>query len=79
MTRKDFIMLSSAIRNAKPKEGVTCSPSLYGVAHRTHRDVAEAIADALARDNRAFDRERFLRDCETAPEPELLNGRSTGA
>lgn len=72
MKRHEFEMLSAAIRAARdcikdkePDESQT--DLLDGVSY-----AAEFIADALARGtapggNRAFDRERFLRDCGLGP------------
>lgn len=63
MTRKDYVALSAAMRAArddiyrKEPEGSTQTDLLDGVSY-----AAEHIADALAQDNRAFDRARFLRD-----------------
>lgn len=61
MTRKDHVLLAEAIKEAR--DGIrTKEPD------ESHADMldgaalaAEHVADALARDNRAFDRERFLR------------------
>lgn len=51
MTRKDYVLLAAAIKAA------SAAP---GYAER-NAFVAHAIADALARENPRFDRERFLR------------------
>lgn len=55
MTRRDYVMLSTAIRGMP-----SFAPSL-----RTARDsAARTIGDALLADNpRHFDRDRFLIDC----------------
>lgn len=59
MTRKDYVALAEAFIAAREdirnKEDVP-GELLDGVSY-----AAEHVADALARDNRAFDRERFLR------------------
>jgi hypothetical protein len=65
MTRKHFLMLSSALSKAKERaaalvSGTASSPAavLYGVML-----AAEEIADALEKEvGRSFDKERFLKD-----------------
>jgi hypothetical protein len=51
-----YLVLSGALLEAKPPEhrqGETLQ----------HKHDCTAVANALAGDNQAFDRERFLRDC----------------
>jgi hypothetical protein len=61
MTRRHYVALAEAFAAARAdvqaKEPSAVIPDLLdGISY-----AAEHIADALARDNRAFDRERFLR------------------
>lgn len=52
MTRKDYILLAEALR----------LPAVCRGDYALGRvDAALQVADALAADNRAFDRERFLK------------------
>lgn len=55
MTRKDYVMLSTVLRAAKPL------PMLKG-AMLWWLVTSRAIADAIAKDNPRFDRARFLKD-----------------
>lgn len=66
MTRRHFVALAEALRNAHPgpldpntSEGRAME---YSGRAEQHRYDAQAIADALAQDNPRFDRARFLRD-----------------
>lgn len=70
MTRKDYEALAAAIRAARAEieekemgSGLVTSVAdlLDGTAY-----AAEFIADALARDNPRFNRERFLSACGVA-------------
>lgn len=58
MTRKDYPMLAEALKNAEPN-GVDYSRECWRGWYRA----CVGVADALARDNRSFDRNRFLKDC----------------
>jgi hypothetical protein len=55
MTRKDYVMIAEAIRDAK--EGAKADPIKQTLL------VADYIADGLATDNPKFDRDRFMRTC----------------
>lgn len=59
MTKKDYIKLAAAIKQASED-----SPSAE--ENRGIRFAAEAIADVLKADNSAFDRLRFLEACGLA-------------
>ena len=54
MTRKDYVMLAEALRS-------TLDPLDDAFHREQHEADATAVADALARDNPRFDRERFLK------------------
>lgn len=57
MTRKDYILLVDALREAHPH-------MVHQSEEREQWQVdCESIADALARDNPRFDRARFLTAC----------------
>ncbi len=57
MTRKDYVLIAEALRESRPQmggiEGWNCA--------------AIGVADALARDNPRFDRERFLKAAGVTP------------
>lgn len=55
MTCKDYILIANAINDAMDWESVTRREAI--------RDTARHIADALAKDNPLFDREKFLAAC----------------
>ena len=63
MTRKDYELIATIL------DGQTIvAPSTMAQACREQRDTyARAFADALARENPRFDRERFLAACGVAP------------
>lgn len=70
MTRKHFVLLAAALARSKP---VSSPPATVGIfervtAERQWRTDCAAIADCLAETNGAFDRARFLRACEGAPQ-----------
>jgi len=54
MTRKDYVLLAAAIASM---------PSHAPTLRAATRSAALVIADALAKDNPRFDRERFLTAC----------------
>lgn len=62
MTRKDYELIAAAIKEAKP-----LLPPVADYAETTRQlgwqTTAHAVAEALARDNPRFDRERFLAAC----------------
>lgn len=55
MTRKDYILIAAALRDTL----LINAPIV--VWRAAHASVAHRLADALARDNPRFDRERFLK------------------
>lgn len=59
MTRKDYILIAAALKAARS------SYSLPNVAiyHNGIDNAAHRVCDALAKDNAAFDRARFLVAC----------------
>jgi hypothetical protein len=59
MTRKDYVMLAAAIKEAHAY-AIDAARRL-GVASAAHE-----VADAIARDNPRFDRDRFLKACGVA-------------
>lgn len=74
MTRKDYVLLSDAIKSwSLPEGGVrhqtrldVMGPSFCRGYQMAHADTARAVADALAQDNPRFDRARFLKACGVA-------------
>jgi len=62
VTIKDYVLIAAALNSARPQfleEPPTCDEQ--------HALDVLAIADALARDNPRFDRERFLKAAGVAP------------
>jgi len=59
MTRKDYILIAAALKDAH----ALCSHPFAGpvTAEAGCELAAQRVADALARDNPRFDRERFLK------------------
>lgn len=66
MTRKDYVLLAAALREARVE---VTSNELYTVFKGWKRAV-DALADALAKDNPRFDRDRFLAACDEEEKPE---------
>jgi hypothetical protein len=63
VTRKDYILLSSAMRLARGALDVpSTSPVTVAARAQQHRADCEVLATALGERNGAFDRDRFLRD-----------------
>lgn len=56
MTRRDYVLLTEALAEALT---IMNDEHMAEAVRRT----ARVLADRLGRDNKAFDRERFLRDC----------------
>lgn len=56
MTKKDYILIASAIHSGKPLPGAATAASV-------HEQIARAMADVLERDNPRFDHFRFLTAC----------------
>ncbi len=64
MTRKDFLLISDAVRCARRDNTSGVGPRNDLSDHnRGVAWVARNLADALAHDNPRFDRERFLKAC----------------
>lgn len=63
MTRRDYILIQDAIRNA-PCSVSDPDDAMYRAGLE---DAATAIADALSRDNPRFDRDRFLKAAGVQP------------
>ena len=61
MTKKDFILLAAALKQARPA-GYTASTRGAG---ETWLTTCESIADACATTNPLFDRPKFLDACGT--------------
>ncbi len=60
MTRKDYVAIAGALKDARP----LASPNaLTQAAMDAIDNAADFIADAMARDNPRFDRARFLTAC----------------
>lgn len=61
MTRKDYILIASAIWASANRMPVSLTDQHHNnVLDAAIRSVAESVADTLADDNPRFDRERFL-------------------
>lgn len=58
MTRKDYILIAEALKEARAEALALRAGAGVGVTIAAVR-----LADALARDNPRFDRERFLKAC----------------
>ena len=56
MTRKDYILIARALADVRASYAPNWDANLF----RACDDHAKRIADALASDNRLFDRARFL-------------------
>lgn len=67
MTRKDYVALAAALKDAKPLSTRPQMRNLYGAEDETPYTVwcasVYAVSDVLGRDNTRFDRERFLTAC----------------
>lgn len=64
MTRKDYVTLSKALRNAKPGSHPDYSPQYSHGAHSAWLAAVCGVADALTKDNpNCFDSDRFLTAC----------------
>lgn len=59
MTRKDYVLLAAALRDAKPNR----YGQYIGRIKQWHADCA-AVCKALAQENSAFDAQRFIDACE---------------
>lgn len=57
MTRKDYVLLAEALASVLPDNVGN------GYESEQHARDCAAVADALARENARFDRERFLKAC----------------
>jgi len=68
MSRKDYVKLAAALHWTRPTQG---KASQYKPAEQRARlaaweSVRDELANVLARDNDSFDRDRFVRACESA-------------
>jgi hypothetical protein len=66
-TRRTYLAIASALRQAMPVE------SMVIAAHEQWRIDCESVADALAADNRAFDRALFLENCGADSDDEIYD------
>jgi hypothetical protein len=68
MTKKDYVMIASALKCLSPiKYDDDLPGGGYSDAHRTWKDCVTGIADAMAADNGRFDRARFYDACDYKP------------
>lgn len=76
MSSKDYKLIASVLR-----AHAMCTPSdfFYGdvgyvlrYMENTRRHIAEDLANELAKDNRAFDRKRFLHTCGVYEREEVI-------
>lgn len=58
MTKKDYALIAQALKEAQPSWD-----DYSGEAYDQHCNDCEVVAEALARDNPRFNRERFLKAC----------------
>lgn len=67
LTRKDYVMLAQVIAarklNAKLSAPFGYNERELQIMQNVLDDMAEFLSADLKRDNKAFDRERFLKDC----------------
>ena len=61
MTRKDYVKLADVLKDLTPVK--MADTGYYQGASDTHYTTCHKLADALASDNPAFDRARFLEAC----------------
>lgn len=57
MTRKDYVLLAGALRNARTGGNITDREAFWLSGFD---EAVQALADALATDNYRFDREKFM-------------------
>jgi hypothetical protein len=60
MTRKDYIAIAAAIKEARSHGAETVAATEFNLGVTT---ATQRVADVLARDNPRFDRARFLTAC----------------
>ena len=63
MTKKDYELIATALRQATITGTCVRSSSDLDLVNATHRAAASSLASALERDNPRFDRDRFLAAC----------------
>lgn len=61
MTRKDYVLIAGALKSSHVSN--TLNNGNRALYNNGIDNAASLIADALARDNPRFDRERFLKAC----------------
>ena len=59
MTRKDYVLISGALKDARNSLGRFASPQEINLFHQA----CFSIASALKEENERFDRERFMTAC----------------
>jgi len=63
MTRRDYILISRALHEARPN--IAEAPEdVAAVADALWDHICDEVADALAGDNARFDKARFIRNCQ---------------
>jgi hypothetical protein len=64
MTRKDYVLLARALADSLSiLDNVSTSPATVAARSQQWRADVESVANALAGDNAAFDKARFLKAC----------------
>lgn len=63
MTRKDYVLLAAALREARPLVIPGSNVPADPIARSTWYNCCSSIAIALKNSNRAFDSERFFDAC----------------
>jgi hypothetical protein len=62
MTRKDYVLLAEALKGARSSYSSATLPNV-AIYHNGVDNAAHRVCEALARENAAFDRARFLKAC----------------
>lgn len=70
MTRRDYVLMSSALAAGMPAPGSELTAFIVGYCRAVH-----VLADAFLADNPRFDRKRFLIDTGCLPQPPMSSSQ----